>query len=151
MAGTDSQCWGFACCHLLGDGKLPEGLDPEYIAGPYGHKNCDMPLGGVRQVLSSLKKDHLFNTDPNIIVVTGNVISDQVGQLTLDQHKTVVKAAYAMIKQVFPDSYIFPVYGNSDMFPSWYQTFNFTKNMTKGFDHILDCLLYTSPSPRDQG
>jgi len=55
MAGTDSKCRGMVCCHLLGNGKLPEDLAGEDIAGPYGHMDCDMPLGGVRQILSKLK------------------------------------------------------------------------------------------------
>jgi hypothetical protein len=57
----------------------------------------------------------------------------------LDQHKKVVKAAYATIQEVFPQSYIFPVYGNSDMFPSSYQPFNFSNtNGTVGYEAVQD-------------
>jgi hypothetical protein len=47
-AGADSYCRGMRCCHLQGDGKLPDDISESSAAGPYGHSDCDMPSGGVR-------------------------------------------------------------------------------------------------------
>lgn len=74
-AGANSYCRGMRCCHLQGDGKLPDDISSSSAAGPYGHEDCDMPPGGVRQFLSTLRRDHLSGIDPGIIVVNGGVVT----------------------------------------------------------------------------
>ena len=34
---ASSDCRELACCHARADGSLPQNLDAEYRAGPYGH------------------------------------------------------------------------------------------------------------------
>ena len=71
---TSSECREFACCHARADGTIPENVEAEYIAGPYGHKNCDTPFTGLADILTTIKES--LQEDPNLIFVTGGVVTD---------------------------------------------------------------------------
>lgn len=47
-----------------------------------------------------------------MVIVSGNVVSDQPGQLDADDHTTTVSEVYAMIQEVFSEAFIFPVLGS---------------------------------------
>ena len=59
----------------------------------------------------------------NIVVVTGNVVSAQPGQLNAEDHIETVKQVYAMIQEVFATSFIFPVIGSYDVYPATFFPF----------------------------
>lgn len=46
------------------------------------------------------------------IVITGGMVSEQPGQLNTQEHIDTIIAVYDMIKEVFPDSAIYPVLGS---------------------------------------
>lgn len=76
MAGTSSDCRNFRCCHLDKNGEL-ESSNSANIAGPFGSRNCDMPLNGARVLLTRLKEELIAEYgEINMVVVTGNVVSD---------------------------------------------------------------------------
>ena len=58
-----------------------------------------------------------------MVVVTGNVVTDQPGQLNADVISEIVKEAYDMIQDVFSDQFVFPVIGSLDTFPARYFPF----------------------------
>jgi hypothetical protein len=60
-----------------------------------------------------------------MIVVTGSVVTEQPGQTTYDQHLNTIKDTYAMIAEIFPDSFIFPIMGLTDVYPIYYSKFNY--------------------------
>jgi len=57
VVAADSSCRGWVCCHANRAGRIPEELDEDRFAGPFGHKGCDMPLGGSRAMLTEFKKN----------------------------------------------------------------------------------------------
>lgn len=74
---ASSHCRELTCCHARADGTIPKIANPEYIAGPYGHQNCDTPFSGLEDILTSIKQS--LDQDPNLIFVTGGVVTDQIG------------------------------------------------------------------------
>jgi len=50
-AGASANCRDGVCCHTLDDGTVPANTAASDLAGPFGHKNCDTPLGGLRYLL----------------------------------------------------------------------------------------------------
>ena len=60
----------------------------------------------------------------NMVVVTGNVVTNQPGQLNADDHIQTVIAAYEMIQEVFSDSFVFPVIGTQDVYPAKFFPFD---------------------------
>ena len=78
-----------------------------------------MPLGGAKILLEQLKAKVLeAHGEINMVVVTGNVVTSQPGQLNPGEHIETVTAAYEMIQEVFSDSFVFPVIGSHDVFPA---------------------------------
>jgi hypothetical protein len=77
--------------------------DTSDVAGPFGSKGCDLPLGGARALLDAIKDAQLFEFDaqPHIVFITGNVVSQQPGQLNLETHIDTMTDTYEMIKEVF--------------------------------------------------
>lgn len=49
----------------------------EDIANPFGHRGCDMPLGGTKVLLNILrtKMTTAYYEDPNLVIVTGSVVT----------------------------------------------------------------------------
>ena len=47
------------------------------IANPFGHRGCDMPVGGSKAILYKLLQqiNNAYYEDPNIVIVTGNVVT----------------------------------------------------------------------------
>ena len=87
-AGAQVNCRDFRCCHSY-NGMVPQstpGQDKvgEDIAGPFGNRGCDMPLGGIQTLLEKLKIafENEYTGQPGMIIVTGGVVSEQPGQLT---------------------------------------------------------------------
>ena len=75
VAGSSSDCRDFRCCHLDKNGEVES--EGDNIAGPFGSKNCDMPLNGARFLLTWLKEELIAEYgEINMVVVTGNVVSD---------------------------------------------------------------------------
>ena len=94
-------------------------------AGALGSQNCDLPLDAARIHLEKLKEKLLEEFDEiNIVVVTGNVVTDQPGQLDAQDHIDTVKGVYAVIQEVFSESYILPVLGSTDTYPSHFFPFS---------------------------
>lgn len=71
-----------------------------------------------------------------MIVVTGNVVSDQPGQLDALEHVETVLKVYEMIQEVFPESFILPILGSQDTYPSHF--FPFTDRKTTKYMPSLD-------------
>lgn len=59
----------------------------------------------------------------NMVVVTGNVVTHQPGQLDARDHLDTVKAVYEMLAEVFDESFIFGVIGSDDTYPQGYYPF----------------------------
>ena len=78
-----------------------------------------MPIGGTKAILHKLLQqlDAKNYEPPNIVIVTGNVVTFQPGQLDYDTHVRTVQEVYLMLKEVFPNSFVFPVMGANDFFP----------------------------------
>lgn len=82
-----------------------------------------MPLNGSRTLLTKLRDEVLDKYgEINIVVVTG-VNTNQAGQLDVQDHIDTVKAAYAMVQEVFSTSYILPVLGITDTYPNRFYNF----------------------------
>jgi hypothetical protein len=79
--GTSSKCNGPVCCHLDNSGLISEQINPDDVAGEFGHSGCHMPLYGVSKILQAIKLQLEIN--PSIIVVSG-VVSEQQAQLTME-------------------------------------------------------------------
>ena len=65
-----------------------------------------------------------------MVIVTGNVVSDQPGQLDADEHITTVQEVYTMIQEVFSEAFIFPVLGSQDTFPQRFFPFTDRNSVT---------------------
>ena len=75
VAGAEADCRQFRCCHVDNKGEVQS--NPSVAAGPFGTKNCDLPLNGARTLLTKLKEKLMDEYgEINMIVVTGNVVSD---------------------------------------------------------------------------
>lgn len=72
--GSPVDCRQFRCCHAE---ESPDGDR----AGAIGSTNCDLPLHGAEILLRKFKQkvDEDYDNQINIVVVTGNVVSDQPG------------------------------------------------------------------------
>ena len=116
--GSAVECRQFRCCHAE---ESPDGDR----AGAIGSTNCDLPLHGAEILLRKFKEKVFedYNNEINIVVVTGNVVSDQPGQLDADTHRDTVKQVYELIQEVFSESFIYPVMGSTDTFPNHYFPF----------------------------
>ena len=102
----------------------------EDIANPFGHRGCDMPVGGTKALLNILRTK-IINShyeDPNLVIVTGSVVTFQPGQLDYTTHIQTIQEVYLMLKEVFPNSYVYPVMGSNDFFPQNYCPMNTTVN-----------------------
>ena len=75
--GASSDCRQLTCCHARSDGSIPSDVPDQYKAGPFGHKDCDMPFEGLKEILGAIRDS--LETAPNLIFVTGGVVSDQTG------------------------------------------------------------------------
>jgi hypothetical protein len=51
------------------------------VAGPFGHRDCDMPIGGTKAILHKLLSllDARNYAEPALVIVTGNVVTFQPG------------------------------------------------------------------------
>ena len=127
MTDSNAKCRDLVCCHA-DDLNFKNNNSPSNTAGPYGHKDCDTPLSGLGDILSRINQT--LTSQPNLIFVTGGVISDQLGLLTLEAHLTTLKQTYALIAETFPNSFVIPSIGSSDYYPQHYSNLNFSKNYT---------------------
>ena len=62
-------------------------------AGPFSSRNCDMSLEGAKVLLIKLKEALVAensNYIATMVIVSGNVVTDQPGQLDADDHVTTV-------------------------------------------------------------
>ena len=102
----------------------------EDIANPFGHRGCDMPIGGTKALLNILRTKIINSQyeDPNLVIVTGSVVTFQPGQLDYTTHIQTIQEVYLMLKEVFPNSYVYPVMGSNDFFPQNYCPMNTTVN-----------------------
>lgn len=120
--GTNANCRLMRCCHL--DRASIRGRDN---ANYFGDKNCDLPLDGARELLQRLKAEIEASFDNgeiiNMVVVTGNVVTHQPGQLDARDHVDTFRAVYEMLAEVFDESFIFPVIGSDDTYPQGYYPF----------------------------
>jgi hypothetical protein len=66
-----------------------------------------------------------------MIVVTGSVVTEQPGQTTYEQHVDTIIDTYAMIAEIFPDSFIFPVVGVTDVYPIYYSKFDYSSTASQ--------------------
>ena len=81
-AGATVRCRDFRCCHSY-NGFVPQSspgddIVGEDVAGPFGNRGCDMPLGGVQTLLEKLKTNLVatYGKQPDMIIVTGGVVSE---------------------------------------------------------------------------
>ena len=65
--------------------------------------------------------------DPNLIFVTGGVVSDQTGQLDLNTHLSIIMQTYSLIAETFPNSFVIPTLGSSDYYPQHYTNLNLNR------------------------
>ena len=74
QVGSAVDCRQFRCCHYE---ESPDGDR----AGAIGSTNCDLPIHGAEILLRKFKEKVFedYNNEINIVVVTGNVVSDQPG------------------------------------------------------------------------
>jgi len=98
------------------------------MANPFGHRNCDMPIGGTQAILHKLNAEIASNffEEPNLIIVTGGIVTEQPGQLDYERHLQTIKESYTMLKETFPNSFVFPVLGGMDFYPQNYSPMNTT-------------------------
>ena len=107
-----TDCRDFRCCHFKSDRVSST------EAGPNGNVGCDLPISGLKMMLEKIKNQLVADFDQvNVIVVTGNVVSEQPGQLGSAKIIETTNEVYATIQEVFSDSFIFPVIGAMDTFP----------------------------------
>ena len=99
-----------------------------------------MPLGGAKSILTKLRKqlaDDNFEP-PALVIVTGNVVTFQPGQLDYETHLQTIQEVYKMLKEVFHDSFVFPVMGSNDFFPQNYSPMNTTSNINWKYMTVKD-------------
>lgn len=132
VAGSSYDCRDFRCCHADRDGEID--FNSDTAAGPYGARGCDLPLSGAKSLLTGLKAKVLESYgEINMVVVTGNVVTHQPGQLNASDHIQTMEEVYAMIQEVFADSFIFPVIGSQDVFPAKFFPFDNRKENTESW------------------
>ena len=90
-----------------------------------------MPLNGARALLTKIKEKVVDDYDEiNMVIVSGNVVTYQPGQLDATDVSDTVKSAYKMIQEVFRESFIFPVFGSTDTFPDSFFSFDGSQSST---------------------
>ena len=80
--GATVKCRDFRCCHSY-NGMVPQSIPGddkvgEDVAGPFGNRGCDMPLGGTQTLLEKLKIsiENEYGSQPDMIIVTGGVVTE---------------------------------------------------------------------------
>lgn len=99
-----------------------------------------MPVNGTKAILRELaaQLDEVNYEPPSLVIVTGNVVTFQPGQLDYDVHVKTIKEVYLMLKDVFPNSFVFPVMGSNDFFPQNYSPMNTTSNQRWDYMTVKD-------------
>ena len=120
--GAPTDCREYRCCHMLAHEVSSANSD---TSGPFGDKNCDLPLSAAKAMLKKIKAQVMLDySEINMVVVTGNVVTYQPGQLDADDVSKTVADVYKMIQEVFQESFIFPVFGGTDTYPDSFYPFN---------------------------
>lgn len=82
VAGASSDCRAWRCCNVdYVNGQIKWEVPEEFIANPFGHRGCDMPIGGTKAILHKLQQqlDARNFEPPSLVIVTGNVVTFQPG------------------------------------------------------------------------
>lgn len=110
--GSDTNCvvgdkTGMGCCRQF---EIPK--SPFRPAGPNGDFNCDLPLSTVDTVLN---QSRILN--PDFIFWTGDTPGHHDITQTLHENIKVITEVSHMLKNYFPNTPVFPVFGNHDAWP----------------------------------
>jgi hypothetical protein len=82
IAGSTAKCRQWRCCHLnQNNDQVKQKIKDKDLAYPFGHRKCDMPIGGTQAILHKLNAEIAKNyfEEPNLIIVTGGIVTEQPG------------------------------------------------------------------------
>jgi len=109
--GNNAECDLPMCCGNT-SGVAPT---PESAAGHWGSYNCDVPHWTFKHILEHIREVHIDELD--YIMVTGDFPAHDVWLQSKDHNLATARTVMDYIKEVFPDTQVFPSLGNHEPFP----------------------------------
>ena len=109
--GNNAECDLPMCCGNT-SGLAPT---PESGAGYWGAYSCDTPPWTFRHVLEHVREEHGDELD--YIMITGDYPAHDVWLQSRQHNLDTTKLVVEYIKDVFPDTQVFPSLGNHEPFP----------------------------------
>ena len=88
---------------------------PESAAGYWGSYSCDVPTWTFKHILEHIRDAHSEELD--YIMLTGDFPAHDVWLQSREQNLASSKLVMEYIKEVFPDTQVFPSLGNHEPFP----------------------------------
>ena len=109
--GNNADCGLPMCCGNT-SGVAP---NPESAAGYWGSYLCDMPHWTFKNMLEHIREAHIDELD--YIMISGDYPAHDVWLQSKEQNLATAKMVTDYVKEVFPDTQVFPSIGNHEPFP----------------------------------
>ncbi|TRY69516.1 hypothetical protein TCAL_15136 [Tigriopus californicus] len=110
VGNAASECGQILCCtDAVGEPTLSENA-----AGYWGGYACDTPIWMFQDMLEQIASTH---QDIDYIMITGDYPAHDLWAQSRERNLESAKSITDLVKQVFPDTPIFPSLGNHESFP----------------------------------
>jgi len=109
--GNNADCGLPMCCGNT-SGVAPT---PESAAGYWGSYLCDLPTWTFRHMLEHIRDTHIDELD--YIMISGDYPAHDVWLQSKEHNLATAKTVMDYLKEIFPDTQVFPAMGNHEPFP----------------------------------
>jgi sphingomyelin phosphodiesterase len=109
--GNNAECDLPMCCGNT-SGIAP---NPDSAAGYWGSYLCDVPQWTFKHILEHIKEAH--DDELDYIMLTGDFPAHDVWLQSKEHNLATAKTVMDYVKEVFPDTQVFPSLGNHEPFP----------------------------------
>ena len=93
--------------------------EPAEFESFYGRYGCDSPAVLVRNALETIR-DFSKTVKPDFIIVTGDNAAHDLGTKNGEEVLKAITISAEILRETFPDTYIFPCLGNNDLPEHYY-------------------------------
>ena len=109
--GNEAKCDLPMCC----GNTSGVASSPESAAGYWGSYDCDVPHWTFKHILEHIREAHIEELD--YILLTGDCPAHDVWLQSKDHNLATARMVMDYIKEIFPDTQVFPSLGNHEPFP----------------------------------